>query len=112
MTNLPLFLLDILPTQKNAPFGERIVYGGKMLLVGLLIVFSVLVILWLALELFGLIVKRLDEKNKKAAPVTETVAPVTKETDDLQLIAILTAAIAASESAPAARFRVVSFKRK
>ena len=46
------------------------------------------------------------EKKVEPAPV------VVAATDDTELIAVLTAAIAAMESAPAARFRVVSFRRK
>ena len=113
MQNLLLPLLEI---DKNAkmPFGEAAGYGLKMLFVGMLIVFAVLALLWLVLEISGRIFKRLEAKpaavvEKKAEPVA--AAPVAASSD-LELIAVLTAAVAAMESAPAARFRVVSFKRK
>lgn len=116
MQNFLITLLEIAPTQKDASFGERLSYGGEMLVVGIGIVFSVLILLWLSLELFSLISQRLNSKEA-AAPVVTAPAPKAKveevkTPDDLELIAVLTAAIAASESAPAARFRVVSFKRK
>ncbi len=116
MQNFLISLLEIAPTQKDAPFGERLSYGGEMLVVGVGIVFSVLILLWLSLELFNLISQRMNGK-KTATPVAVAPAPKAKveevkTQDDLELIAVLTAAIAASEAAPAARFRVVSFKRK
>ncbi len=110
-------LLEIAPTQKDAPFVDRLSYGGQMLLIGLLIVFAVLTLLWLSLELFNIISQRLLNKEAspaapKAAPAPKVKAEAPRATDDLELIAVLTAAIAASEAAPATRFRVVSFKRK
>ncbi len=109
------FMLPLLEVDFNQalPFGEAALYGLQMLFIGMLIVFSVLAILWLALEISGKIFKRLSDKP--AAPVEKKPEPVIAEptaTDDLELIAVLTAAVAAMESAPAARFRVVSFKRK
>ena len=108
-------LLPMLEVDINAalPFGEAALYGLKMLLVGMLIVFSVLALLWLSLEISGNIFRKLSGTvkpvvEKKPEPVA--VAPVA--TDDTELIAVLTAAIAAMESAPATRFRVVSFRRK
>ena len=113
MGNYLLPLLEINPNEVPS-FSEGALYGLQMLLIGMLIVFSVLALLWLSLEISGRIFKKLAEGakptvEKKPEPVA--VAEV-KVTDDTELIAVLTAAIAAMESAPAARFRVVSFKRK
>ncbi len=111
------YLLPILEVQTNAPidgFGERILYGLQMLLIGMLIVFAVLILLWLSLEISGRIFKNLADKakpvaEKKAEPAAVAAAPAS---DDAELIAVLTAAVAAMQSAPGARFRVVSFRRK
>ncbi len=112
MSNALLPLLEI-NVQEALPFGEAALYGLEMLLVGMLIVFGVLATLWLTFELSGKIFKSLAG-NKAPAPVkvAEPTAAVTVAKDDTELIAVLTAAIAAMESAPASRFRVVSFKRK
>ena len=111
MGNLLLPLLEINVNSK-LPLGEAVVYGLQMLLVGMLIVFAVLALLWFALEISGKLFARLSDKG--AAPLEKKPEPVAVEptSDDLELIAVLTAAVAAMESAPAARFRVVSFKRK
>lgn len=112
MQNVLLPLLEI-----NLPIdgvGARILYGAQMLLIGMLIVFAVLALLWILLELSGVLFAKLSlaerqPTEKKAEP---TVPVEVARTDDGELVAVLTAAIAAMESAPAARFRVVSFKRK
>lgn len=113
MQNLMLPLLEI-DINKEMEFGSAALYGLKMLLVGMLIIFAVLALLWLSLEISGKVFKKLEAKSstpveKKPEPVVAAPVPATA---DLELIAVLTAAIAAMESAPAARFRVVSFKRK
>ena len=107
---LPMLEVDI---NKELPFGEAALYGLQMLLVGMLIVFSVLSLLWLSLEISGLIFRKLSGAAKPVAEKKpEPVAAAPVATDDTELIAVLTAAIAAMESAPATRFRVVSFTRK
>ncbi|MBO7762969.1 MAG: OadG family protein [Clostridia bacterium] len=113
MGNL-LPLLEVNFNEKMS-FGDGVAYGLQMLLVGMLIVFAVLSLLWLSLELSGKIFRNLSATTKpaveKKAEPAPAAAPVAAS-DDTELIAVLTAAIAAMESAPAARFRVVSFKRK
>ena len=108
---LPMLEIDI---NAELPLGEAVLYGLQMLLIGMLIVFAVLALLWLSLEISGKIFRSLSGTAKK--PVEKkpepVVAPAPVMADDTELIAVLTAAIAAMESAPAARFRVVSFKRK
>ncbi len=112
---LPVFLLlEIAKDQRDLPFVDAVLYGAQMLLIGMLIVFAVLSLLWLLLELLGFVMRSAKTKPAVApapAPVFVPQAPA-KTTDDSELIAVLSAAIAASESAPATRFRVVSFKRK
>ena len=107
---LPLLEVNF---NESMEFGEGALYGLQMLLVGMLIVFAVLALLWLSLEISGAIFRKLSEKAKPVVEKkVEAPAPVVNTASDTELIAVLTAAIAAMESAPAARFRVVSFKRK
>lgn len=111
---LPVFLLlEIDKGQQNVPFGDAVLYGAQMLLIGMLIVFAVLALLWLMLELLGYAMRRIPDKPAAPAPAPAATVQVSdRTTDDSELIAVLSAAVAASESAPATRFRVVSFKRK
>ena len=107
-------------------FSDRMSYGLQVFAVGLGTVFAVLAILWLALVLFKVFLY--DIPNKKAAkkaeaeakntpavePVVESAAEeATSAEDDTQLIAVITAAIAAytADSGSALPFRVVSYKR-
>ena len=98
--------------------GEKFAYGGQMLLIGMSVVFSVLLILWGALELFHVVVTKLpaaieNKRGKKNAPApAEVVAEAVPEEDDSETVAVIAAAIAAaSEENPAGSFRVVSFRR-
>ena len=112
MGNLLLPMLEVDINQSLA-LGDAAIYGLKMLLVGMLIIFSVLALLWLSLELFGCIFRKLSGTAKPVAEKKpEPIVAAPTVTNDTELIAVLTAAIAAMESAPAARFRVVSFRRK
>ena len=91
-------------------------------LLGMGMIFAVLSILWGVLTLFKFIFAKPAPKKKAetvSAPKAEAVVvpePVAEQTDDTELIAILTAAIVAYESscgnevAPSG-FRVVSFRR-
>ena len=83
--------------------------GTQMLILGMLMVFAVLGIIFLALQIFhyacNLFMGKADKKEKTAEPAPAVVV----KTNDEEMIA---AAIAAAENeAPNARFRVVSFKR-
>lgn len=106
-------------------FGERLAFGGQVFVVGIGTVFSVLILLFIVLKFFKLFAYDIPEKRKKAlaekaakeekaveAPAPETVE-VAPATDDGELIAVITAAIEAYNSANgnALPFRVVSFKR-
>ncbi len=104
-------------------YGERASLAGEVTVIGLLIVFAVLAILMIALYIFQFFMYTLPQRKKKAeeagaaAASAETPAPVDEEDagDDLALIAVLTAAVAAYESEAngyTGGFRVVSFKRK
>ena len=107
-------------------FSERMSYGLQVFVVGLATTFVVLIILWLALLLFKVFAYDIPQKKakkmaEKAASKVEATpaeeAPVAVEEieneDDTQLIAVITAAIAAynAQSGNSLPFRVVSFKR-
>lgn len=105
---------------------ERLSYAGEMTLLGMLMVFAVLAILWAVLALFKVVFAKntdspkTDKADNEAVQVTAPAAiveqPVSSTNDD-ELIAILTAAVAAyisseePSSAYSGGFRVVSFRR-
>ncbi len=100
--------------------GESLSFGGMMLGIGILAVFSVLCLIWGALVIFRIVFYDIPNK-KKAAPeapaapvVIEAPAAVTPApSSDEELIAVFAAAIAMAESeCNGAKFRVVSFRRK
>ncbi len=107
---------------------ERLALAGQVTLIGMLMVFAVLAILWGVLAIFKLIFAKstkAEKAEKIAKPATSApakapeapLAPVAPTaTDDAELVAILTAAVAAYISAedPNAAlggFRVVSYRR-
>ena len=100
-------------------------YAGEMTLLGMGMVFAVLAILWAVLALFKVFFAKSSTDKKKPEPVANEIkaapiAPVAEKTlnNDAQLVAVLTAAVAAYMSeeqggayVPDGSFRVVSFKR-
>ena len=102
-------------------FGERALYAGRMVLIGMAAIFASLIILWAALALFRRFLERGNDVPSApptpVAPVVQPVAPVVSvpAASDDALIAAITAAVAATLAAenggvvPA--FRVVSFQR-
>ena len=110
------FLLDA--TAAPITLGEKLLYGGRMVLIGMLTVFLVLAILWLALEVLHYALHRGDKaKAKKEADAVTAPAPApimaaAPAEDEDEIAAVIAAAIyAAEESAPQSKFRAVSFKR-
>ena len=115
-------------------FSERIAYGGQVFLIGMVTVFAALALLWGVISIFKIFMYDIPQKRikKKAeeelmahcaesdgAKAAESAAPVSTApaaaADDAQLIAVITAAIAAynidPETGCALPFRVVSFRR-
>jgi len=117
-------------------FPERLMEFGKMLLIGMACVFSVIFVIWLMLTVFKLFIYDIPNmKNKKEAEAKAVQAPKAKTApapvstasipnippvsadDDTVTVAVITAAISAylasnSEDGSVLPFRVVSFKRK
>ena len=103
--------------QKNLPITDALASGGTVFLTGILTVFAVLGVLWLALLAFKFFFHDLSLKVKKTKKDKSVSAPVDNApivTDDNEIIAVITAAIAMAESECGGntKFRVVSFKRK
>ncbi len=115
--NCSQFLLEVDVNQPIPDLGEKLAYGAKMLVVGMGIVFSVIITLYICLLIFKSVCQRINEKRDaqsdtpasvNAAPVT----PVAKTSNDEEIVAVIAAAIAAASSEmPDKKFRVVSFKR-
>ncbi len=98
--------------------GETMQKAGLNTIMGILIVFCMLIVMSGVIKLFEIIPK-LEKRSKEkkegavAAPVvSKTPAPVKNETDDLQLIAVIAAAIAASTGASTDSFVVRSIKKR
>ncbi|WP_033154168.1 OadG family protein [Pseudobutyrivibrio ruminis] len=98
--------------------GETMQKAALNTVMGILIVFFMLIVMSGVIKLFEIIPK-LEKKSKEkkegavAAPVvSKTPAPVKNETDDLQLVAVIAAAIAASTGASTDSFVVRSIKKR
>ena len=97
--------------------GEKLSLGGQVSLLGMGTVFAVLAILWGLVELMHLLLSGIGGKKKKATPAKGGVparAPaqaVPAAADDLEIVAVITAAVAAASGSSPSSFRVVSFKR-
>ena len=122
MTNIPFALAAI-------NWGERASTAGTVTLMGMLIIFVVLAILWAAIEIMHALLTR--GKKKEATPTSEKKANAAPgQADDGAIAAAIAAALAASEDEGAtvaaitaaisamraeegcdSGFRVVSFKR-
>ena len=105
----------------------RWAYAGRMTLLGMVMIFAVLGLLWGVLSVFKYVMvgkTPKEEKNKSAVAevVAESVAaaetePIVPATDDGELVAVIAAAIAAyrasegMDATDASAFRVVSFRR-
>ena len=94
--------------------GQKLMFGGEMVLLGMGAVFSVLFIIFLSLTLFKFaFAKNGSSKPKKAeiAPTPVTPAAPVTSTDE-EIVAVIAAAIAMAEAeSSGTKFRVVSFRR-
>ena len=109
-----ILAIDVTKPLESA--ADKFSYGGQMLLIGMSVVFSVLLLLWGALELFHLVVSTIEKKRTKAPAPKPAAVPAVETTasddDESELVAVMAAAIAAaSEENPEGSFRVVSFRR-
>ena len=106
---------------------DKLSIGGQVTLLGMGTVFAVLILLWALVEVLHLLLGHPADKkasNSVAAPApapTPVAEPASvqtpvesvpaQSTDDLAIIAVITAAISAASGQSPSSFRVVSFKR-
>ena len=105
----------------NTVWGTSDLIGAGLAytVMGILIVFLILVIIMMVIKAMALLSGEKKSKNKQAsltqsAPVqkeAETVPETTPETDDLELVAVITAAIAAMTGESTSDFVVRSYKK-
>ena len=98
---------------------ERISYAGTVTLLGMLVIFSVLSIVWLAIVLMRTVLSRFEKEPAKkdlpapSAPVSKAPSAVNQPvTDDGAILAAITAAIAVvwESEHHNTGFRVVSYR--
>ena len=121
-------LLTAISTELGGAFSaERWAYAGRMTLLGMVMIFAVLGLLFAVLTVFKYVmVGKTPKTQKPKSAVAEVVAesagvvedaPLAPSADDAELVAVIAAAIAAYRSAEgmddvdASAFRVVSFRR-
>lgn len=114
-------------TAEKMPIGERVTYALQVSLIGMLAVFAVLTIIWGALVLMRIVIEAITKQKNKKNKGSDTNEPAVEASaeeassvdyDDEQLVAVITAAVAAARADEAKKdgrtaggFRVVSFKR-
>ena len=111
-------LTEALRTGQGISLSEALSMGGKVTALGLTIVFSVLVILMIILFLFKVIFYK-DPSKKKAPKAEETAVESVKAmpgeeakaVDEEELIAVLTAAVAASLNTSTYNLKIKSYRR-
>ena len=117
-------LVTAVSTELGGAFSaERWAYAGRMTLLGMVMIFAVLGLLWAVLAVFKLVMVGKEakpaQKNAIAEAIAESasVAEEPEAVDDGELVAVIAAAIAAyrasegMDAADASAFRVVSFRR-
>ena len=106
---------ESLATGKGVNIGEALSMGGMTTVIGMAIVFAVLVILMLVLVLFRVIFYKAPsnqqpkEKQNEVAPAPVVAEAV--EEDEEELIAVLTAAVAASLKTSTYNLHIKSYRR-
>lgn len=93
---------------------EALSEGLMTTFIGLVIVFSVLIILMLVMMLMKTVFYKPEKKEqavKASEPVTVTEPEKAEVVDEGELIAVLTAAVAACMDKPASNLNIKSYKR-
>jgi sodium pump decarboxylase gamma subunit len=109
-------------TQDSSIF-DRLTLGGSTLLLGMVIVFAVLGIIFIALQIMRAVftknaikakkARKAEEAAQAATPKTAETAPVVAAAaDDGAIIAAIIAAISVHTGKAPEGFRVVSFKKR
>ncbi len=93
---------------ENASLGDKLIFGLETAGIGIGIVFAVLIILWGAIALVSKIVGGESTPKAAAQPAQKTQQPQTAQTDESELVAVCTAAIAAARGESDCAFNVIS----
>ena len=105
----------------DSSFMDRLVLGGSTLLLGMVLVFAVLGIIFIALQIMRAFFTKKNTKKAikaEAAPIAAAKAeeaapaPVAPVTDEAAIVAAIIAAISAHTGTAPEGFRVVSFKKR
>ena len=103
---------EALLTGKGVTLSDAFSFGSLTAVLGMGIVFAVLVVLMIVLYLFKVIFHKQPKKQEvTATPVQETAAEPENEMDDDELIAVLTAAVAASLNTSTYNLNIKSYRR-
>lgn len=107
-------------TDKSS-FLDRLSLGGQTMLLGMIVVFAMLFVIYLCMIAMQAVFTRKSKKTAKdtvsekpvEAPAVQTIESVPDtQMSDTQLVAAITAAIAAYTGDAPSSFRVVSFKKR
>lgn len=103
---------EALLTGQNLSLGEALSMGGQTTVLGLVIVFAVLIILMGVLSLFKVIFYK-DPNKQSAKPVVQAPVQEVKadDTDEEELVAVLTAAVATSLNTSTYNLKIKSYRR-
>ncbi len=121
------FMLDAVAGIRQVPYetiSDKLAVGTEVTLRGMGTVFAVLILIWFLVELLHLLLGEKSKPAKKEVKI-DTATPITPEpvieetpvsapspaANDYELIAVITAAVAAASGSSPNSFRVVSFKR-
>lgn len=108
------FMLDI-NDNKPLNFFDALGSDGQMFLLGIGAAFAVIGIIWAILTVFKIVFANPNANlNQKEVNSESTAVPAPVYTQDAEIVAVISAAIAMAESETGngIKFRVVSFKRK
>ena len=121
-----MFLSSNIITE-NSTLAERGSLGLQTLLIGMVVVFAMLGVIFVALKIMEASFRRTAIKAKKAreaeaaekevpaansVPVAETAPAAAPVSDDAAIVAAIVAAISAHTGMAPGAFRVVSFKKR
>lgn len=101
----------------NMTTGEKMLASTYVTILGMGITFLALITLWIAITMLTRVIHGIENKQKQAAVVKtqpQAAAPVVEiveETDDLELVAVITAAIAAATNQPMNQIVVKNIRR-
>ncbi len=102
----------------ESSFLDRLGLGVETLLLGMIVVFAMLAIIFVCMLICqAVLVKKVNkivepEPKVASAPAAAPAAPVAPAADDSAVVAAIVAAISAYTGSAPTSFRVVSFKRR